>query len=178
MSAMNASVDVKGSYLIYKRPACVPPAMPCSGLPALKVYLASWRETAVAAKVLLTPDQLEESVEMLVLPDATMRELHKEAAIMAQIRHPNVVPFLGICSMPPCILTGEVWLGICCTPPELSLCQPQASATDLIPGVSRPWLAASFSHAVSSRSALQSTAAMAASATCWLAPRAGRWDTS
>ena len=26
---------------------------------------------------------------------------------MARMRHPNVVSFMGLCRMPPCILTGE-----------------------------------------------------------------------
>ena len=31
----------------------------------------------------------------------------QEAGLMASMHHPNVVNFLGICSLPPCILTGE-----------------------------------------------------------------------
>ena len=36
-----------------------------------------------------------------------MRQLQEEAAVMARIRHPNLVSFLGLCMLPPCILTGK-----------------------------------------------------------------------
>ncbi len=71
-----------------------------------QVYLATWREIEVAAKVLISPELLEQNPDVLELPEATLRELHKEADIMSRIRHPNVVSFLGLCSLPPCILTG------------------------------------------------------------------------
>jgi len=39
-----------------------------------------------------------------------MRKLQAEAAVMARFAHPNLVAFLGIVAMPPCILTGnEGW---------------------------------------------------------------------
>ena len=31
-------------------------------------------------------------------------ELDKEAGIMAALRHPNVVMFLGVCLQPPCMV--------------------------------------------------------------------------
>ena len=32
---------------------------------------------------------------------------------MARMRHPNVVSFMGLCRMPPCILTGEpAWISL------------------------------------------------------------------
>lgn len=42
----------------------------------------------------------------LELPDAAMKELQKEAAVMARMRHPNIVTLMGICALPPCIVTG------------------------------------------------------------------------
>jgi len=71
-----------------------------------RVYLALWSGTPVACKVLLSADA-EFSHEVLVLPEATTRELQKEAAVMARMRHPNIVAFMGLCTLPPCILTGE-----------------------------------------------------------------------
>ena len=43
----------------------------------------------------------------LELPPTIMRELHKEAGVMAHARHENVINFMGICTLPPCIITGE-----------------------------------------------------------------------
>lgn len=52
--------------------------------------------------------------QRLELPAATMRELQQEAAVMAKLRHPCVVNFLGLCSMPPCIVTGEPRFAVLC----------------------------------------------------------------
>eukprot|EP00891_Asterochloris_glomerata_P004591 jgi/Astpho2/4591/e_gw1.00067.503.1_t len=35
---------------------------------------------------------------------ALLDELHKEAGLMASLRHPNVVMFLGLCLDPPCMV--------------------------------------------------------------------------
>ena len=40
------------------------------------------------------------------LPADVMKQLQAEAAVMAHARHENVVNFMGICRLPPCILTG------------------------------------------------------------------------
>ncbi|KAL4434012.1 hypothetical protein ABPG75_000453 [Micractinium tetrahymenae] len=42
---------------------------------------------------------------VLALPASTMRQLQEEAAVMAKMRHPNLVNFMGLCMVPPCILT-------------------------------------------------------------------------
>jgi serine/threonine protein kinase len=34
-----------------------------------------------------------------------LEELRKEARLMAVLRHPNIVMFLGACSTPPCMVT-------------------------------------------------------------------------
>lgn len=34
-----------------------------------------------------------------------LEELRKEARLMAVLRHPNIVMFLGACSSPPCMVT-------------------------------------------------------------------------
>ncbi len=31
--------------------------------------------------------------------------------MMAALRHPNVVAFLGVCPSPPCVATGGGWRG-------------------------------------------------------------------
>lgn len=69
------------------------------------VYLARYNETPVACKVLVSTDgMIHGSVE---LPAGTMAQLQAEALIMSRLRHPNIVSFLGFCSLPPCILTGK-----------------------------------------------------------------------
>lgn len=73
-----------------------------------KVYLCCWNETEVACKVLLSEDN--GCWRGLELPAATMASLEAEAAIMARMRHPNIVTFLGLCALPPCILTGALTL--------------------------------------------------------------------
>lgn len=51
-------------------------------------------------------DQLKQAEDM-VLPPQTMKDLQDEAAVMSRMRHPNVVAFMGLCTLPPCILTGK-----------------------------------------------------------------------
>ena len=70
-----------------------------------RVYLALWNETPVACKVLINADA-EVSQESMELPEATMKELQSEAAVMAQMRHPTIIGFMGMCTLPPCIMTG------------------------------------------------------------------------
>lgn len=79
-----------------------------------KVFLARWRETIVAVKVLSNPDIAAWSTpphteeEALVRAEAMtsmLESLEKEAAMMATLRHPNVVMYLGICLEPPCVVT-------------------------------------------------------------------------
>ena len=68
-----------------------------------RVFRARWRRTEVAFKALggkhgvlaLSASDLE----------ALGRELEKEASLMAELRHPNIVQFLGICVSPPCLVT-------------------------------------------------------------------------
>ncbi len=44
----------------------------------------------------------------LSLPLPVMEALQKEAGLVASLRHPNVVLFLGVCSSPPAVVTGAV----------------------------------------------------------------------
>ena len=90
-----------------------------------RVFLGKWRETTVAIKLLNPParkpletasdsdeeagcalsgnrpkQQRQQHKHQLGLLD----DLDKEAAIMAALRHPNVVMFLGVCLDPPCVV--------------------------------------------------------------------------
>lgn len=75
-----------------------------------KVYLGLWRDTRVAVKVLrnsgLENMPLEEAREQaLSLSNPILANLQKESAVMALLRHPNVLSFLGVVPMPPCVVT-------------------------------------------------------------------------
>ncbi|KAK9811715.1 hypothetical protein WJX72_008890 [[Myrmecia] bisecta] len=94
-----------------------------------RVYLGKWRETTVAIKMLLQRDAPGANDRMVKLTaplcgdpaidaipvkdmDAAARkatltllaELHREAGLMATMRHPNVVMFMGVCAEPPCMV--------------------------------------------------------------------------
>ena len=82
-----------------------------------KVYLARWREITVAVKKLsgsvgANPSLDEEFKPDHPGPDAADRRGHpiyeslqKEAAMMASLRHPAIVMYLGVCLDPPCVVT-------------------------------------------------------------------------
>lgn len=38
---------------------------------------------------------------------ALIRQALQEASLLASLRHPCVVQFMGVCREPPCIITGE-----------------------------------------------------------------------
>lgn len=77
---------------------------PTRPLLLLQVFLATWRATPVAAKVLLDDAALTNSTAELDRLAMT-RELLAEAQVMSAMRHPNLVTFMGVCLLPPCILT-------------------------------------------------------------------------
>lgn len=86
-----------------------------------KVYLATWHETKVAVKILLdmeaisgggtgsngpaTTPPTSATGSVLSLDSPVLQNLQEEAAMMASLRHPNIVQFLGVCPFPPCILS-------------------------------------------------------------------------
>ena len=73
-----------------------------------KVYLGRWHETDVAIKLLT-------SLSALGLPSAgevstneireSIKTLEREVALMVNMRHPNVILFMGLCPEPPCVVT-------------------------------------------------------------------------
>ncbi|DBA74000.1 hypothetical protein WJX77_000667 [Trebouxia sp. C0004] len=80
-----------------------------------RVFLGKWRETTVAIK-LLNPtvrkashgsdsdDGELGSHQVNSCKPGLLDDLDKEAGIMAALRHPNVVMFLGVCLEPPCMV--------------------------------------------------------------------------
>lgn len=69
-----------------------------------RVYLAKWNETLVAVKILSSIAPAEDDSN-LTLSNPVLSGLAKESNMMAALRHPNVVGFLGVCLEPPCIVT-------------------------------------------------------------------------
>ncbi|CAL5228984.1 g12220 [Coccomyxa viridis] len=70
-----------------------------------KVYLAKWKETTVAVKILTNPNGSSDDDFPTRLPNPLLQSLEKEAGMMAAMRHPNVVLYLGVCLDPPCVVT-------------------------------------------------------------------------
>lgn len=71
-----------------------------------RVYLAKWHETYVGAKVLLDNSlTASQAAAAVSLSNPLLGKLQQEAGLMASLRHPNVVQFLGVCTFPPCIMT-------------------------------------------------------------------------
>jgi serine/threonine protein kinase len=75
-----------------------------------KVYLAVWNETPVAVKVLVDTSsaldrKLDDPLRLRRLAAPVLDKLAEEAGLMASMRHPNIIQFMGIVSMPPCVVT-------------------------------------------------------------------------
>ena len=87
-----------------------------------RVFLGKWRETTVAIKLLTPPMPKAEDSDSgdsgcglsgsrpPRCNAGSLDDLDKEAGIMAALRHPNVVMFLGVCLEPPCMV-AEVIVG-------------------------------------------------------------------
>ncbi|KAK9837125.1 hypothetical protein WJX81_004755 [Elliptochloris bilobata] len=83
-----------------------------------RVYLGIWRQTKVAIKLLAHPadvfvdgcgephglvdDHDREATEAKAA--AVLAAVRKEAAMIASLRHPNIVLFMGVCTDPPLII--------------------------------------------------------------------------
>ncbi|KAI8472913.1 MAG: hypothetical protein J3K34DRAFT_502100 [Monoraphidium minutum] len=93
-----------------------------------RVRIGWWRETEVAVKILYSPGgggagaTHEAGPAASAAPDdgggdeaswdeRRLRALSKEVDILANLRHPNVVMFLGVCLRPPCVVTEYCSLG-------------------------------------------------------------------
>ena len=88
-----------------------------------RVFLGKWRETTVAIK-LLNPTVRQPSHgsdsddgklgthQINSCKPGLLDDLDKEAGIMAALRHPNVVMFLGVCLEPPCMVAEVTILPI------------------------------------------------------------------
>ncbi|KAL4419069.1 hypothetical protein ABPG77_010348 [Micractinium sp. CCAP 211/92] len=72
-----------------------------------KVFLASLNEAPVAVKILMKLEAAGPSGELqpVTLSSPALAGLHREAEVMAAIRHPNVVRLMGVCSYPPAVVT-------------------------------------------------------------------------
>lgn len=73
-----------------------------------KVYLAKWNETLVAVKLLLSLQDIQKVAgpeAALTLSSPVLFNLQKECQLMAGMRHPNIVQFMGVSAMPPAMVT-------------------------------------------------------------------------
>ncbi|KAL4439870.1 hypothetical protein ABPG75_002871 [Micractinium tetrahymenae] len=72
-----------------------------------KVFLALLNEAPVAVKILMKLEAagLSGELQPVTLSSPALAGLHREAEVMAAIRHPNVVRLMGVCSYPPAVVT-------------------------------------------------------------------------
>lgn len=79
------------------------------------IYKASWNQTPVAVKFLTSNDSTGDLIDGTDCRDVTgnkfLSVLDSEAEILASLRHPNIVQFIGVCSKPPCIISEFVEQG-------------------------------------------------------------------
>eukprot|EP00884_Botryococcus_braunii_P001862 jgi/Botrbrau1/11677/Bobra.0195s0008.1 len=71
------------------------------------VYLGSLRETDVAIKEMVG-SRTTETIGVADFADSSALEtsaLTREVDILATLRHPNIVLFMGVCLSPPCLIT-------------------------------------------------------------------------
>lgn len=70
-----------------------------------RVFAASWQQTPVAFKLLVDPKAIGDEEAAKKQSARISAALEREANLMAGLRHPNTVLFLGSCAFPPGILT-------------------------------------------------------------------------
>lgn len=73
-----------------------------------KVYAAKFHETLVAVKVLLDLEEAQKTAgpdAVWTLSNPILFNLQKECALMASLRHPNIVQFMGVSTCPPAMIT-------------------------------------------------------------------------
>jgi serine/threonine protein kinase len=68
-----------------------------------EVYRATWHGTVVAAKRFTFPGGSSEA--KIEFSSTLLHKIKIEADLLASIRHPNVIQFLGMCSEPLCMVT-------------------------------------------------------------------------
>ena len=132
-----------------------------------RVFLGKWRETTVAIKLLSpSPHRAEArhdsdsddtelcSTQASRCKPGLLDDLDKEAGIMAALRHPNVVMFLGVCLEPPAMV-AEVCTGylafilplamhimkVCCRGAAMHVCLVVGLCKCLSDGRPAVWLA-------------------------------------
>ena len=62
------------------------------------------------------------------LAPGVLRGLQEEAAVMARMRHPNLLNLLGLCALPPCLLTEYCERGSLFDVLRAAAASPQAAA--------------------------------------------------
>ena len=72
------------------------------------IYKAMWNETLVAVKFLTSAVDEESCDPGNPNGGQIVSLLESEGEILASLRHPNIVQFIGVCSQPPCIVSEFV----------------------------------------------------------------------
>jgi serine/threonine protein kinase len=75
------------------------------------IYRAIWNETPVAIKFLTSAKDKESYEPNNPGAGALVSVLESESQILASLRHPNIVQFIGVCSQPPCMVSEFVEKG-------------------------------------------------------------------
>jgi hypothetical protein len=86
----------------------------CAALTPVQVYEAKWNETLVAVKVFSQIDEVQQAAgpdAAWTLSNPILCNLQKECGLMASLRHPNVVQFMGVSAKPPALISGECACG-------------------------------------------------------------------
>lgn len=70
-----------------------------------KVHAATWHEADVAVKMFDIPTGAASSNAVAAFTNVLCGKIDAEIALLASLRHPNVVAFLGAVESPPCVVT-------------------------------------------------------------------------
>ena len=74
----------------------------------------------------------------LAVPQETLAALVDEAEVMARMRHPAIVQFYAVCTLPACIITGEqCWRVVAREVVMLVWCGPLGALTPIVPSLAR-----------------------------------------
>ena len=99
---------------VLKWRCCSAPQPHSSSAPRCQVFVSKWHETLVAVKVLLDLEEMQKQAgpeAAWTLSNPVLYNLQKECGLIASLRHPNVVQFMGVSAFPPAMITGAAcWL--------------------------------------------------------------------
>lgn len=103
-STSTAPIGMRQHWMVHYRDLTIGPLLGTGRTG--RVYSATWRNTEVAVKVfsLSSKDLLSQYDDFLA---SLLPKIWAEAEMLATLRHPHVINFLGLCEDPPCIVTEK-----------------------------------------------------------------------